>query len=71
MTSEVATRRYRLVRNIPMERFALGHTSEFAPRFDVEQIDAWHMPVMIIATGVTAMDARALIAREGGVEVQR
>jgi len=54
-----------------MERFALGHTSEFAPRFDVEQIDAWHMPVMIIATGVTAMDARALIAREGGVEVQR
>ena len=71
MTGEVATRRFRLVRNLPLERWILGHPEEFAPRFDVEEVDGWFMPLMVIATGVGAEDARAAIAGVGGVEVVR
>jgi hypothetical protein len=71
VSGAVATRRFRLVRNSPMERWILGHPDEFAPRFDVEEVDGWHMPVAVLATGVGAEYARAAITRAGGVEIVR
>lgn len=62
------TERYRLVRNPPIEKWILGHHEPFAPRFDVEEIDAERMPVRIIATGVGAEEGRRIIARGGGIE---
>lgn len=57
---------YRLIRNVPMERFQLGHAEPFAPLFDVEEIDADRMPVRVIASGLGAEAAREAIAKAEG-----
>lgn len=65
----VAVKSYRLVRNIPLERYRLGHPEPFAPLFDVEEIDHWRMPVRVIACGIGAEAARRAIAAADGAEV--
>jgi hypothetical protein len=60
--------RYRLVRNVAMEKWALGHVEPFAPLYDVEEVDADRMPVRVIAIGVDAVLARAIIADVAGIE---
>jgi hypothetical protein len=67
---EVVTR-YRLVRNAAIERWMLGRQEPFAPRYDVEEIDENHtrLPLRVIASGVDAELARAIIADAGGIEV--
>jgi hypothetical protein len=59
---------YRLARNPPMERWRLGHVEPFHPLFDVEEIDDNRLPVRVIASGVDAETARAVIADAGGIE---
>ncbi len=61
-------RRYRLVRNLPIEKWILGHPEPYAPRYDVEEIDDWRMPVRLLAIGVGAEAARAILARVAGIE---
>jgi hypothetical protein len=60
--------RYRLVRNVAIEKWILGRPEPFAPRYDVEEIDAERMPVRVIAIGVDAELARAIIADVDGIE---
>jgi hypothetical protein len=67
----MTARVFRLVRNLPMERFARGAPQPFAPLFDVEEVDDLRLPVRVIASAVGAEDARAIIARVDGVEVRR
>ena len=59
---------YRLVRNLPMEKFLLGKPEPFRPLYDVEEIDGTRMPVRIVAIALVAENARAVIARLGGAE---
>jgi hypothetical protein len=59
---------YRLVRNMPMETLLLGRPEPFAPRYDVEEIDDQRTPVRVIAIGVGAEDARAVIGDVAGME---
>lgn len=54
---------YHLIRNIPAEKYLYGRPEPFAPRYDVEELDADRIPIRIHAAGVTAEAARALIAR--------
>lgn len=56
---------YRLTRNIPYEKYVLGHPEPFAPRYDVEELDAdtGRIPVRVHAVGARAEAARALIER--------
>jgi hypothetical protein len=62
---------YRLVRNIAIEKYRLGHAEPFAPLYDVEEIDAERMPVRVIAIGVGAEAGRAVIASVAGIEDKR
>lgn len=60
------TLRLRLVRNVPIEKWLLGHPEPFAPRFDVEEVDDARIPIRTHATGATAEQARAVIAKLNG-----
>jgi hypothetical protein len=59
---------YRLARNPTMERWRFGKAEPFRPLFDVEEIDDNRLPVRVIASGVDAETARAVIADAGGIE---
>jgi hypothetical protein len=61
--------RYRLIRNLPMERLIKGRNDPFAPLFDVERVDDMRLPIAVIASGVGAEAARAIIASVDGVEI--
>jgi hypothetical protein len=63
--------RYRLVRNLPIEKYRTGAPQPFAPLYDVEEIDADRMPLRVIAIGLGAEAARAAIASVGGTEADR
>jgi len=51
----------RMVRNMPMERYALGHPEPFAPLYDVERVDGAGFPLAVVAVGVGAEKAKALM----------
>jgi hypothetical protein len=54
--------RYRLVRNVPMERYHFGIARHFEPTYDCEEIDDLGMPVRLLFTG-GAEQCRMAIAR--------
>jgi hypothetical protein len=47
-----------------MERYKFGRAMPFAPLYDVELVDEWNTPIALIAIGLGAEDARALIRRQ-------
>ena len=55
---------FRMVRNIPWQRWA----DEPGPFFDVERADADGFPLEVLATGVSAEQAQAIIIRRQGNE---
>lgn len=54
---------YRLVRNVPAERYIHGRPEPFAPRYDVEEIDAARIPIRTHGSAMQAEAATALLAR--------